>query len=404
MLPLEGVKVLDLGAVLMAPYAAQWLADFGADVIKVEPPAGDTTRRIGPRAEPDMAAVFLAANRNKRSVVLDLKTPQGRAALLRLVDEADILLHNNRPQKMRALGLDAEALLARNPRLVYATLHGFAEAGPYGGKPAYDDIIQGMCGLAHLQGLRTGAPAYLPTAAADKTAGLVGAMAILAALSRRDRTGKGCAVEIPMFETMVAYTAVEHYYGQHFDPPKGPAAYPRVMVPERRPFATADGYICALPYTDQHWRSLFAVAGRAEFAKDPRFADIGARTEHIGELYAILADILLSRTTADWVQTLEALEVPCGPVMSLDDLADDPHLAETGFFARIEAEDGSALRFPGVPVLFDGERPPVRTPPRLGEHTREVLVQAGLSAEEIAALTAPRPIETKAETEAPAGV
>ncbi|MDB5446808.1 MAG: L-carnitine dehydratase/bile acid-inducible protein, partial [Phenylobacterium sp.] len=280
MLPLQGVKVLDLGAVLMAPYAAQWLADFGADVIKVEPPAGDTTRRIGPRVEPDMAAIYLAANRNKRSIVLDLKTLEGRAALLRLVDQTDILVHNNRPQKMLALGLDADALLSRNPRLVYATLHGFAQAGPYGGKPAYDDIIQGMSGLAHLQGQRTGAPAYLPTAAADKTAGLVGAMAILAALSARDRTNKGCAVEVPMFETMVAYTAVEHFYGRYFDPPLGPAAYPRVMTPERRPFATADGYICALPYTDQHWRSLFEMAGRPELAEDPRFAGIGARTDH----------------------------------------------------------------------------------------------------------------------------
>ncbi|MDB5445234.1 MAG: L-carnitine dehydratase/bile acid-inducible protein, partial [Phenylobacterium sp.] len=340
----------------------------------------------------------------KRSIVLDLKTPEGRAALLRLVDDADILLHNNRPQKMLALGLDADALLSRNPRLVYATLHGFAQSGPYGGKPAYDDIIQGMSGLAHLQGQRTGAPAYLPTAAADKTSGLVGAMAILAALSARDRTNKGCAVEVPMFETMVAYTAVEHFYGRYFDPPLGPAAYPRVMTPERRPFATADGYICALPYTDQHWRSLFEMAGRPELAEDPRFAGIGARTDHIGELYAILADILLGRTTADWVRTLEELEVPCGPVMSLDDLADDPHLAATGFFARIETEAGAALRFPGVPVLFDGERPPVRMPPRLGEHTREVLAQAGLSEDEIAALTPARQAEPQTQTGPVAGV
>ena len=383
MSPLQGVKVLDLGAVLMAPYAAQWLADLGADVIKVEPPAGDTTRRIGPRAEPEMASVFLAANRNKRSAVLDLKTPEGREALLTLADTADILLHNNRPQKMKALGLDPDTLLARNPRLVYATLHGFAEAGPYGGKPAYDDIIQGMSGLADLQGQRTGEPAYLPTAAADKTAGLVGAIAILAALSQRDRTGKGCYVEIPMFESMVAYTAVEHLYGRHFDPPMGPAAYPRVMTPERRPFATADGYICALPYTDQHWRSLFTAGGRPELASDPRFVGIAARTENIGALYTILAEVLRTRTTAEWLEALDALEIPCGPVKSLDELIEDPHLVATGFFTRIEPKDGGpALRFPGVPVLFDGERPPVRMPPRLGEHTEEVLLEAGLSPEQ----------------------
>jgi len=386
MRPLEGVKVLDLGNMLMAPYAAQWLGDLGADVIKVEPPEGDTTRRIGPRAEPDMASIFLGLNRNKRSVVLDLKTPQGREALLALAARSDILLHNNRPQKMTALGLGPEALLACNPRLVYACLHEFGEAGPYGGKPAYDDIIQGLCGLADLTGQRTGAPGYLPTVAADKTSGLMAAVAILAALSQRDRTGRGSYVELPMFEAMVAYTAIEHLYGRQFEPALGRAAYPRVMTPERRPCATVDGYICAMPYTDRHWASLFEAAGRPELARDPRFAGIAARTEHIGELYAILGEILLTRSTAEWLQTLERLEVPCAPVKSLDDLIDDPHLKAVGFFTVLEADAGPALRFAGVPALFDGARPPVTRPPRLGEHTREVLVEAGLSAEQLSAL------------------
>jgi crotonobetainyl-CoA:carnitine CoA-transferase CaiB-like acyl-CoA transferase len=389
MLPLEGVRVLDLGAVLMAPYAAQWLGDLGADVVKVEPPQGDTTRQIGPSAEPDMASVFLAANRNKRSVVLDLKTAAGRDALLVLADGADVLLHNNRPQKMRALGLDPETLLGRNPRLVYACLHGFGEAGPYGGRPAYDDIIQGMCGLADLAGQRSGAPAYLPTAVADKTAGMAGAIAILAALSKRDRTGQGGYVEAPMFENLVAYTAVEHLYGRHFDPPKGRAAYPRVMTPERRPFATADGHICVLPYTDRHWRSFFEAVGRADLAADPRFDGIGARTGNIGALYQILAEILLTRTSAEWTGILDRLEVPNAPVMSLDELVDDPHLAAVGLFETFELADGSRLRMTGVPVLFDGARPPVRMAPRLGEHTHEVLLAAGLAEERIQALTQP---------------
>jgi crotonobetainyl-CoA:carnitine CoA-transferase CaiB-like acyl-CoA transferase len=386
-LPLDGVRVLDLGAVLMAPYAAQWLADFGAEVIKVEPPAGDTTRRIGPRAEPDMASVFLAANRNKKSVVLDLKTAQGREALLALADTADVLMHNNRPQKMRALGLDPETLRARNPRLIYATLHGFGETGPYGGRPAYDDIIQGMSGLADLQGQRTGAPAYLPTAAADKTAGMVGAIAILSAVVKQQRTGEGCYLEVPMFESLVAYTAVEHLYGRHFDPPKGPASYPRVMTPERRPFATADGHICALPYTDQHWKSFFEAAGRPELATDPRFDGIAARTDNIGVLYAIVGEILVTRTTAEWTEILERLEVPNAPVKSLDDLIVDPHLEAVGLFDTQAQPDGSTLRMTGVPVLIDGERPPVRMPPRLGEHTREILLAAGLSPQQVGALT-----------------
>jgi len=387
MLPLEGVRVLDMGAVLMAPYAAQWLADFGAEVIKVEAPVGDTTRRIGPGAETNMASMFLASNRNKKSIVLDIKTPEGREALLALADTADVLMHNNRPQKMRALGLDPETLRARYPRLIYACLHGFGETGPYGGRPAYDDIIQGMSGLADLAGQRAGAPAYLPTAAADKTAGLVGAITILAALTRQQRTGEGCYLEIPMFESLVAYTAVEHLYGRQFDPPRGPASYPRVMTPERRPFATADGYICALPYTDQHWRRFFEAAGRPEAADDPRFQGIAARTENIGPLYAIVSEILLTKTTAEWARILDELEIPNSPVKSLDDLIEDPHLKAVGLFQTLTAPDGSTLRMVAPPVLIDGERPPVRMPPRLGEHTREVLLDAGLSPQQIDALT-----------------
>jgi crotonobetainyl-CoA:carnitine CoA-transferase CaiB-like acyl-CoA transferase len=377
--PLAGVRVLDLGNMLMAPYAAQWLGDLGAEVIKVEPPEGDTTRRIGPRAEPDMAATFLGLNRNKKSVVLNLKTPAGCDALRALADRADILLHNNRPQKMQALGLGPQALLQSNPRLVYACLHGFGAAGPYGGRPAYDDIIQGLCGLADLQGKRTGQPGYLPTVAADKTSGLVGAIAILAALSQRDRTGQGGYVEVPMFETMVGYTAIEHLYGRSFEPPLGETTYPRVMTPERRPFATADGHICAMPYTDANWASLFEVGGRPELTADPRFRGIAARTEHIGALYAALGEILLTRSSAEWLETLEQLQIPCAPVKSLDDLIDDPHLKAVGYFTELEMDDGPRVRFPGVAPLFDGERPPITRPPRLGEHTREVLLAAGLS-------------------------
>ncbi|HWA64196.1 MAG TPA: CoA transferase [Caulobacteraceae bacterium] len=393
-LPLDGVRVLELGSVLMTPYASQWLADLGADVVKVEPPAGDTTRRTGPQSEPGMAAMFLGSNRNKRSIVLDLKSADGREALLALVESADILVHNNRPQKMEALGLSPDALLARNPRLVYACMHGFRADGPYGGRPAYDDVIQGLCGLVDLMGQRLGAPDYLPTTAADKTVGLVGVVAILAALSRRDRTGRGGYVEVPMFESMVAFTAVEHLYGHQFDPPKGPASYPRVMAPDRRPQATADGYICALPYNDMHWRRLFEAVGRPELTQDPRFVDIAARTANVAELYALLASILKTRTTAEWLDLLERLEIPCAEVKSLADLTHDPHLMATGFFEKVDL-GGQVLRLPGVPVLFDGERPPVRRPPRLGEHTREVLEEAGVAPARIEAVLGAGPASAR---------
>ncbi|MGE3301549.1 MAG: CaiB/BaiF CoA transferase family protein [Hyphomonadaceae bacterium] len=381
--PLQGVKVLDLGSVLMAPYAGQWLADLGADVIKVEPPAGDSTRNTGPAAEANMASMFLGLNRSKRSIVLDLKTPAARAALLRLAEDADILLHNNRPQKMKALGLDAAALLARNPRLVYACLHGFTEAGPYGGKPAYDDVIQGLCGLADVMSRQAGAPRYAPFLAADKTSGLIGVIAILAALSKRDRTGAGGYVEVPMFESMIAYTAADHWYARHIG---GEAGYPRVLTPERRPYATADGYLCVTPYTDKHWANLFTECGRSDLAGDPRFTDIGARTRHIAALYGELAALLTQRTTAAWLTAFERLEIPAGPVNALGDLPNDPHLAATGFFTTIAEDGAQPMLFPGVPVLFDGERPPIAAPPRLGEHTHEVLAEAGFSDAEIAAL------------------
>jgi crotonobetainyl-CoA:carnitine CoA-transferase CaiB-like acyl-CoA transferase len=373
MLPLQGVRILDLGTVLMAPYAGQWLADLGADVIKVEPPAGDSTRRTGITAEDNMAAMFLSLNRNKRGIVLDLKTAEGRQALLRLVDEADILIQNTRPQKMQALGLDPTTLLDRHPRLIYASFHGFGATGPYGGQPAYDDVIQGMCGLVDLMDQNLGAPRYVPSSIADKTAGLIGAVSILAALHKRDRTGMGGHVEIPMFESMVSFTAVEHFAGLHYVPPRGPAVYSRIMANERRPFATANGYICVLPYTDKHWRSLFVECQRSDLLTDTRFQSMAARTENTSALYAILAGILVSRTTDAWVQIFDRLEIPCGPIASLTELLRDPQLVKTDFFSTIESEGSGTVRFPGVPILFDGKRPPIRMAPRLGQHTREVL-------------------------------
>ena len=235
MLPLHGLKVIDLSSVIFGPYCAQWLADLGADVIKLEAPEGDSTRQTGPGLEPGMAALFLGSNRSKRGLVLDLKTAAGQTALDRLLATADVLLHSIRPQKLGQLGLEPEALLARHPHLVFAGLHGFGEAGPYGGLPAYDDVIQGMSGIADLMAQSTGAPRYMPTIIADKVSGLTAGLAILAAIIRRQTTGKGGFVEIPMFETMVAFNFVEHFYGHHFDPPLGPLGYPRVMAPWRRP-------------------------------------------------------------------------------------------------------------------------------------------------------------------------
>lgn len=373
MRPLEGIRVLDLTTVIFGPYASQILAEYGADVIKVEPPEGDSTRHAGPSTEAGMGALFLGVNRGKRSVVLDLKRPGGRAAMLALVDGADVLMHSIRPQKLAAIGLDPAVLCERNPRLVFASLLGFANGGPYSGLPAYDDIIQGRSGCAALMEMQGGAPQYFPSIIADKTSGLAAAHAILAALFARERSGRGCHVEVPMFETMVGFNLVEHLYGGHFDPPLTEPGYPRVLNPWRRPYQTTDGYICALPYTDAHWKAFFTEAGRPGLVTDPLFATLAVRTQNVRALYAITGEIIAGRSTAYWVEAFARLDIPASRIYRLDELRADEHLAATGFFEAIDDPRMGRMVFPGAAVRFDGERLPARMPPRLGEHTAEVL-------------------------------
>jgi crotonobetainyl-CoA:carnitine CoA-transferase CaiB-like acyl-CoA transferase len=380
MLPLDGIRILDLSTVVLGPYASQILAEYGAEVIKIETPDGDSTRRTGPSTEDGMGAIFLGVNRGKKSVVLDLKTPAGRETLLNLVDTADVLMHSIRPQKLAAIGLDPQAVRTRNPKIVYVGLHGFAEDGPYGGMPAYDDIIQGLSGCAGLMERQSGTAQYYPTIAADKTTGLVAAHAILAALFKRERNGEGSFVEVPMLESMVAFNLVEHMYGQHFEPPLAAPGYPRLLNPYRKPFRTLDGYLCAMPYTDQHWKRFFIEAGEPALAEDPRFANISLRTKNIEALYEIADRIIPTRTTAQWLEVCARLEIPASRMNRLEDLPGDEHLVATGFFETIEDPAMGTLRFPGVPVQIDGRRLPVRMAPRLGQHTQEVLASIGVKA------------------------
>ncbi|MBO4225272.1 CaiB/BaiF CoA-transferase family protein [Bradyrhizobium neotropicale] len=386
MLPLRNIRVIDLTTVAMGPLASQWLGDFGADVIKIEAPGGDSTRQTGPSTEVGMAAMFLSTNRNKRSVVLDLTQPDAREALAHLISGADVFMHNIRPQKLTKLGLEPEGLIEQNPRLVYAGLHGFGESGPYGGRPAYDDIIQGLSGCADLMWRQTGELQYFPTITADKTTALIAAMAILAALVGRATSGRGSIVEIPMFECMAGFNLVEHLYGRRFAPPRGDMGYPRVLSRHRRPFRTRDGYICMLPYTDAHWRAFFAEAGAVEHATDPRFVTMTARTTNVDKLYELVADLVAQHSSSYWLAACERIGVPASPVLSLDELIDDPHLDAVGFFSTLHDSEMGDLCMPGVPVLFDGERPPVAMPPRLGEHNREVLGECGIDEAEAESL------------------
>ena len=376
--PLEGIRILDLTTVMLGPYATQMLGDYGADVVKIEAPEGDSTRRTGPAVEAGMAATFVGANRSKRSIVLDLKQAAARDALMLLVDTADVLIYNMRPQKMAALGLAPAVLRARNPRLIVVAVHGFAEGGPYAGRPAYDDIIQGLCGLASLAEMQGGEPAYLPTVVADKSCALFATQAVLMALVARGRDGHGSYVEMPMFEAMVNFTLVEHFSGQHFRPAQGPAGYSRMLSTWRRPYKTSDGYVCIVPYSDLHWRKFFAEVGRAEFLDDDRFRGMAARTRNIDALYAELARCVAMRSSAEWLATCERLDIPAAPYNRLGDLEDDPHLAQSGFFTVMEDPGMGSVVTPAAPLRFDGVNARPSLPPRLGQHSVEVLAQAGL--------------------------
>jgi crotonobetainyl-CoA:carnitine CoA-transferase CaiB-like acyl-CoA transferase len=297
--PLTGIRVLDSTTVVLGPLAAQTLGDLGADVIKIEPPEGDTTRQLGPARNPGMAAFYLGCNRNKRSLVLDFKQAAGREALFRLARDADVLMHNFRPQVAARFGLEYEKFHAINPRLVYCATYGFRAAGPYGSKPAYDDIIQAASGLASLQAPLVGDPRNLPTIVADKTSSMAVLSSILAALVYSARTGRGQALEVPMFETVAAWVMVEHLYGAAFVPPLDTPGYRRILNRWRRPFPTKDGYLAVLPYTDANWKTFFELAGRADLLQDSRYATLATRLANIEPLYEELGKIVATRTNAE---------------------------------------------------------------------------------------------------------
>lgn len=387
--PLAGVRIVDLSTVLMAPYATQILGDMGADVIKVEPPGGDPIRGIGPARHAGMGFMFINANRSKRSVMLDLKQPEGRAAALDLAKGADVLIYNLRPHVMARLGLTYEEVSAANPRIIYAGMFGYGQDGPYAGKPAYDDLIQGAVAIPWLSHQADGSePRYVPTAIIDRGVALSAVGLVNAALYHQARTGQGQRIDIPMFEMMASFVLSDHMAGHTFDPPLGPPGYPRMLTPHRRPYRTKDGYLCVLVYSDRQWRSFFKALGREdEFERDPRFTNMTTRTENIGALYGELAALLATRTNAEWLTLLDGADIPAMPLHSLDSLLADPHLEATGFFSFVDHPSEGRLREMAVPSTWSASQPKAqRHVPRLGEHSVEVLREIGYSDERVAAL------------------
>ncbi|MFG3615695.1 CaiB/BaiF CoA transferase family protein [Nocardia sp. NPDC047654] len=369
--PLVGVRVVDLTAMVMGPYCTQIMADMGADVIKIEPPDGDNTRYISVGPERGMGGVFVNVNRGKRSVVLDLRSEDGKRSLRELAAEADVFIHSMRASAIARLGFAYDEVAALNPSIVYTNCYGYGRRGRDAGRTAYDDTIQAECGLPFVQERLTGAAGYVGTIMADKIAGMTALYATTMALFHRERTGEGQEVEVAMFETMAAFMLVEHANGAMFDPPLGPAAYPRAVTPNRKPYRTADGYLSALVYNDKQW-TAFVEAVRPPWA-GPEFATLEQRAARIDIVYARLAETFRERTTVEWLELLRSLDIPVAPVRSLDELFDNPHLADTDFFETVDSPYGS-VRFPGPPTWFSRTPGRIAGPaPRLGADTAEVL-------------------------------
>lgn len=386
--PLDGVRVIDLTTVMFGPYCTQILAEMGADVIKIEQPAGDTSRHVGPSRSPGMSGGYLTKARNKRSIMLDLKQDAARAVFARLIEGADAFVHNIRPKPAARLGIDYETCEKLKPDLVYCAAVGFRPEGPYADKAAYDDLIQGLSGFAALNGQLTGgAPRYAPSVLADKVSGLFAAYAVSMALFHRERTGEGQRVDVGMFEAFTGFLMQEHLQGRAFEPSLGPAGYSRLLTPHRRPYPTQDGYICAVPYTDRHWRAFFRLADLPELAADERFATITERTKHIDALYGIVADVLPSRTSAEWLDAFAENDIPSMPMHDVESVIDDPHLKTVGLFKEMEHPTEGHVRYIEAPVRLSktpgGFR---RHADHLGESSVPVLEELGYSAGEIAGM------------------
>jgi crotonobetainyl-CoA:carnitine CoA-transferase CaiB-like acyl-CoA transferase len=383
--PLAGIRVLDLTTVQMGPWCTRILADFGADVIKVEAPGGDSSRYTGVPRHRGMSGTFQHNGRGKRSIAIDLKQTEARDVILRLVPTVDALASNIRQAALARLGLDYESIREINPKIVYLSMVGYGSTGRYAGRPAYDDLIQAASAIPTLLQRSTGEPRFIPMAAIDRIVGGAAANALLAGLLAQARTGIGQMIEVPMFETMAQFVLSEHMQGQTFDPPTSPAGYPRTLSRSRRPYASKDGFIAVLPYNDGQWKRFFECVGKGHLLeRDPRFADITARTANIDALYDMIADEIKCRTNAEWLTLLQENDIPCMVPHTLESLMEDPHLADAAFFKWEDHPSEGRIRTMREPSTWSETKPPTGTfAPRLGQHTREILAEAGFNRTDI---------------------
>lgn len=390
--PLKGVKILDLTTVVMGPYATQILGDMGADIVKVESPAGDNMRDVGPMKNAGMGHIFLNTNRNKRSLVLDLKQAKGREAVLRLAAQSDVIVYNVRPAAMARLGLSYDDVKAVNPNIIYVGAFGFSEDGPYAGRPAYDDLIQGAAGVAALALQQSGdVPRYAPVTLGDRSVGLQTAIAVMGALFHRARTGEGQSVEVTMFESLSQFVLGDHMGGKTFVPQIGATGYARLIAPHRRPYATSDGYLCVLIYNDKQWQRFFHIIGRDDLLQDKRFCDHSSRAANIREVYEFVAEVMKTKTTETWMQLLNEGDIPATPMHTIDSLIEDEHLNAIGYFPQYEHPSEGTIRTTAPVGKWSKTPPSIRTlPAQLGAHSREVLRELGYADAEIDDMAAQR--------------
>jgi crotonobetainyl-CoA:carnitine CoA-transferase CaiB-like acyl-CoA transferase len=381
---LRGTRVLDLTTVLLGPYATQILGDFGADVIKVESPAGDLLRYADSARSAGMSAAYLNCNRNKRSIALDLTKPGGMQSLRRLIETADVFVHNMRPKTARKLGIAYEEVRRCREDIVYCYACGFGQEGRLADEPAYDDVMQAVSGLAYLNAEPDGEPRYMPNTVCDKVGGLHLAIAILAGLASRNQSGAGVCIEAPMFESMVSFLFVELLAGRTFEPPLGGIGYHRLTTPFRRPFRTKDGYASIIPYSAAHWQRFLKLVGRPDLIDDENVTDPRKRSRNIESLYRLIAEVAPRHTTAEWLRLLRDEGIPCGEVNRAEDLLKHPHLEDVGLFGAVEhPTEGPVLSIRSPFTVEDGERGEDRQAPRLGGQGREILREAGFAAADI---------------------